>query len=135
MWWNLLADLVIAVHLAYVSFVVLGQLLIMFGVLFRWGWVRNPWFRLTHFAAIALVAIEALASFECPLTTLEYWLRGEAHAEGFVSRLMHGVLYHRAPEWVFTLYYISFALLVLGFLFLAPPRFRRLNPAVNPAEA
>ena len=41
-----LADGVVALHVSYVAFVVLGQLLILAGVVFRWQWVRNFWFRL-----------------------------------------------------------------------------------------
>ena len=129
MFYTLLADLVVALHVFYVAYVLLGELVILFGLAFRWGWARNRWFRLTHLTAILIVAVEAMASVECPLTTWEDNLRamgGQTVTEGtFIGRIMHGVLYYDAPPWVFTAAYISFAVLVLGTLFLAPPRWRK----------
>ena len=54
--YGLLADLVVIVHFAYVGFVVIGQLLILIGIVLRWQWIRNPWFRLIHLAMILIVA-------------------------------------------------------------------------------
>src|SRR5579871_5299788 len=69
------ADVIVAVHLAYIAFVVVGQLAIMAGVFLKWGWVRNPIFRCTHLVMICIVALEALVDFECPLTTWENQVR------------------------------------------------------------
>ena len=122
----LLADVVVAVHMAYVSFVVFGQLAIFLGVLLRWQWIRNPWFRWVHLAMITIVAVEAVLDITCPLTTWEYNLRVLARqqvAEGsFMGRLLHHLMFFSAPQWVFTASYISFALLVLATFWLAPPR-------------
>ena len=52
-----LADGLVALHVAYVAFIVLGQLLILAGLVFRWQWVRNFWFRLAHLVAIAIVGL------------------------------------------------------------------------------
>src|SRR3954453_6359565 len=60
MGYSLLADLVVAIHVAYVSFLPFGQLTICAGVVLRWGWVRNFWFRSAHLLAIAIVATEAI---------------------------------------------------------------------------
>jgi hypothetical protein len=68
---RLLADIIVAVHLAYVSYVIFGLLFIVVGVVLRWQWVRNPIFRWTHLLMICFVAGEALVDFECPLTTWE----------------------------------------------------------------
>src|SRR5262249_30053427 len=46
--YKLAADLVVVVHFGYVSFVLVGQVLILLGVMCRWRWVRNPWFRWLH---------------------------------------------------------------------------------------
>jgi hypothetical protein len=137
MWYGILADLVVAFHLAYVSYVVLGQLLILIGVVLRWQWVRNPWFRWTHLVAIAIVAFEAMLSFSCPLTDLEEYLREMGgrpieQGETFIGRLLHDVLIHYdVPQWVFTTCYISFALIVLATFCLAPPRRRRHRSVEN----
>lgn len=73
--YTILADLVVVAHLAYVLFVVLGLVAILLGYAFGWSWVRNPWFRLTHVAMIAVVVFESLLSIICPLKTLEHYMR------------------------------------------------------------
>lgn len=127
-WYGLLADLIVSVHVAYVAFVIVGLLLILLGGLLRWRWVRNLRFRVAHFLAILIVALEAVAGLICPLTTWEFELRkkaGQDTDEGtFMGRLMHDILFYEAPPWVFTSAYIVFALLVLSTLFLIPPRWR-----------
>jgi hypothetical protein len=126
MWYGLLADVVVAVHVCYVSFVVFGQLAIFLGMFLRWNWIRNFWFRVVHLVMISIVAVEAILDISCPLTDLEYYLRGRAGqemAEGtFVGRLLHDLMFFNAEPWVFTTIYISFALLVMGSFWLAPPR-------------
>ena len=128
MLYGLLADLIVAVHVAYVSYVVVGLLFIWIGLLRKWQWVRNPWFRLTHLAAIAIVAVEAIFDIECPLTVWERELRvlaGQtASADTFVGRCLDSLIFYQAPSWVFTVLHVGFALLVLGTLVLAPPRWR-----------
>ncbi|RDJ93603.1 DUF2784 family protein [Lacticaseibacillus rhamnosus] len=69
--YGLLADVIVAVHVAYVSNVVFGQLAIFVGVVRRWQWIRNFWFRVTHLVAISIVAFEAVMNIPCPLTVCE----------------------------------------------------------------
>lgn len=131
--YSLLADVLVAVHAAYVGFVVVGQVLILAGILRSWTWVRNPWFRLAHLAAIGYVALESLLGIACPLTIWEDRLRGWAGqtvAEGtFIGRWLHRLLFYNFEPWVFTVCYTTFALLVLLTFVWAPPRWRR--PAVS----
>ena len=120
----LLADVVLALHVAYVGFVVGGLGAIWLGYVLGWRWVRNWWFRVLHFAAIGLVAVEALVGLMCPLTLLEDWLRpGDEGSEGFVQRWLHALLFYDWPSWVFTVLYLSFAAVVaLSFVLLPPAR-------------
>jgi hypothetical protein len=124
--YGLLADIVVAGHIAYVSYVLVGQLVILAGWVFKWGFIRNPWFRWTHLTAICIVALEAILHITCPLTTWENDLRrlaGETVEEGtFVGRLLHNLMFYTAPLWVFTACYIGFAALVIGTVLLVPPR-------------
>ena len=60
--YGFLADLVVAVHVGYVSYVVVGQLLIVIGWMAGWNWVRNFWFRMTHLLAMAVVVFEELCT-------------------------------------------------------------------------
>jgi hypothetical protein len=112
-----LADLVLITHVGFVAFVMLGLLLILCGGIFKWRWVRNPWFRYAHLAAIGLVVAEAWFGVVCPLTTLENWLRkqaGEAtYGESFIQHWLQRILYYDAPPWVFTCGYTLFGLAVV----------------------
>jgi hypothetical protein len=136
--YGLLADLLVAVHLAYVAYVVVGQLLILVGVVLRWGWVRNPWFRVTHLLAIAIVAVETVFEIECPLTVWERGLRGlagqEFSGDNFVARLLHSLLFLNLPHWAFPVIHIGLATLVIGTFVLAPPRWRRVRPRREPSS-
>lgn len=135
--YGFLAEFIVAVHLVYIAFVLVGLLLIVAGTLLRWNWIRNPWFRYIHLTMILIVAVEAAVKFECPLTTWENQLRVAAgeHPDmerSFTSRLMGMVLH---PEWASEekLYIGSMVIagLVLGSFLFAPPRTRRRVPVVT----
>lgn len=115
------ADVVVVVHLAYAGFVVLGYVSILAGWAFKWRWVRRRAFRLAHLAAIAIVAIEALAGWICPLTLLENLLRPSPKEGTFIGRLARELLYYDLPGWVFTVSYIGLVLLALALYRLVPP--------------
>ena len=88
--YGLLADLVVVLHLAFVVFVVLGGLLVLWKP--RIAWVHLP-------AAAWGAWIEG-AGWICPLTPLENWLRrqaGEAaYTSSFVERYIIPTLYPAA---------------------------------------
>jgi hypothetical protein len=121
------ADLVVALHFAYLLFTVGGEILILVGGALKWGWVRNTTFRIFHLAAVVYVSLEATVGLVCPLTELEYRLR-QAAGQGveedisFVGRLIRELLFYEFPGWFFTLLYIGFGILVIGTLILLPPR-------------
>jgi hypothetical protein len=81
------AGVVVAVHLAFVVFVLLGGLLVL-------RWPRMAWAHLP--AAVWGAAIE-LAGWMCPLTPLEQHLRRQAGLAGyegdFIARYCLAVLY------------------------------------------
>ena len=77
---EVLANCVVVIHLAYMGYVIFGQLAIMIGWVLRWQWIRNPWFRISHLIMILIVAFEAIVEFKCPLTTWEENLRGSGGA-------------------------------------------------------
>jgi hypothetical protein len=125
MWYSFLADAIVVVHLAYVSFIVVGLVLILLGAALRWSWIRNAWFRWSHLVAIVIVALEALAGIACPLTVWEDELRRlagqDAKAGTFIERWVHPIMFFELPPQVFTTIYVLFALLVLATLWLVPP--------------
>jgi Protein of Unknown function (DUF2784) len=124
--YRIAADGVVILHLGYVSFVVIGQLLILVGILRGWHWIRGFRFRVVHLAAIAVVVTESLLEVTCPLTTLEQFLRrqgGEATYRGdFIGNCVHDLLFFDCEPQVFRLIYALFGLLVLVTFVIAPPR-------------
>jgi hypothetical protein len=121
----LLADLLSTLHLALMLYVIVGQLLIVAGIIFRWRWIRNPWFRWSHMAAILTVAAEALLDITCPLTDWETNLRtlgGQPKDDRtFTDRIINKLLFPDADPLVLTFCYYGFAVLVLLSFVLAPP--------------
>lgn len=120
----MLADALLAVHFGIAVFIVAGLLAVWAGKVFHWKFIFNPAFRYLHLAAILFVALEALLGVACPLTVWEDMLRGTMRPESFVGRWVHGLLYYRAPEWVFTTAYVAWAAATLVTLVLVPPRRR-----------
>ena len=84
---QLLADLVVVIHLLFILFVALGGLLAL-----RWRWV--PWL---HLPAAAWGGFVELTGRICPLTPLENQLRraaGSAGYEGdFIEHYLLPVIY------------------------------------------
>lgn len=120
----MLADLVLFFHFFIAGFIVLGLILVWIGVLAGWRWIRNPWFRYLHLAAIVFVAAQALLGIACPLTVWEDLLRGGARPETFVGRWVARLLYYSAPEWLFTALYVAWATASVVTLWLVPARRR-----------
>lgn len=138
MFYGFLADVVGLVHLGYVSFVVIGQVLIMAGIALGWGWVRNMAFRVLHLLMILVVALESLGELMCPLTTweknLRVWAGQPPSGDSFVADLLNRVLFFDCVpynHWIFKSSYVSFAALVVMTFIVAPPR-RRASAAAKP---
>lgn len=123
--YGLLADLTLVVHALFVVFVVVGLLLIVVGIPCGWTWVRQPVFRYVHLLAIGIVVLEAWFGVDCPLTTLEGFLRLKAgetgHGGSFIQYWLYRALYYRAPPWAFTLAYTLFGAVVVLAWWIAPP--------------
>jgi hypothetical protein len=123
MWYSLLADVIVAFHLAYVSYVIVGQVLILLGWALGWGWVRNLWFRVTHLAAILVVAIEAIFDITCPLTEWEAQLTHGVGERSFIGRWLGDILFINLPDNhpVFLWSYVGVAALILATFVFVPP--------------
>ncbi|HYG42534.1 MAG TPA: DUF2784 domain-containing protein [Bordetella sp.] len=85
--YRVLADLVLLAHAAFVLFVALGGLLVLWK-----RWVM-PW----HLAALAWGATIVGMGWICPLTPLENGLRQlagqEGYAGGFIEHYVFGLIY------------------------------------------
>ncbi|MBI5611848.1 MAG: DUF2784 domain-containing protein [Gammaproteobacteria bacterium] len=125
----LIADAILAVHAGYVLFVIGGQLLILLGWWRGWEWTRGRLFRVAHLAAIVLVVWEAWTGVACPLTVWENHHRALAGAGAypvsFMAYWLRELIFYSAPDWVFTLLYTVFSLIVVASYLLNPPRRRR----------
>lgn len=129
--YQLLADIVLTLHVALVMFVVGGLALVIIGNCRHWRWVNAPGFRLAHLAAVTMIVAEVWVNVSCPLTTLEMWLRAQAGAAtydgSFIEHWLQRVLYYDAPSWVFALVYSLFGVLVLATWLHFPPRSKKLH--------
>jgi len=87
MWYKLFAELVVALHVGFIVFVLVGGLLV-------WRWRRAAWF---HLPAAVWGAFIEFSGWTCPLTPLENWLRhwaGEVgYAGGFIEHYLLPVMY------------------------------------------
>ena len=130
MFYSLLADVVVAVHFAYVSFVIIGELLIIVGIPLGWQWIRNFWFRTIHLVAMLYPAYEMLRGIECPLTIWEFSLLKAAgrdeQSRSFVGRLMSDLMFFDCADdsWVWPWIYGGLAVVFVLTFVLAPPRLR-----------
>jgi polyferredoxin len=133
--YQILAEIVLCVHVAIVMFVVGGLVIVVIGNLRAWRWVNRLGFRLAHLAAIGVVVAEAWFGLACPLTSLENWLRTQAqagtYAGSFIEHWLHRILYYEAPAWVFTLAYSLFGLVVVAAWWYFPPTSRRNSHEAN----
>jgi uncharacterized protein DUF2784 len=87
MWYRVAADLVVAVHLLFICFVVGGAFL-------AWRWPKVIW---VYVPAAVYGALIEFIGFTCPLTPLENYLRrraGEAgYRGGFIAHYLLKVIY------------------------------------------
>lgn len=120
------ADLLLLGHALFVAFVVLGLVFIFAGNWSNWSWVRNPYFRFAHLAAIVVVVVQSWIGVICPLTIWEMALRERAgdavYAGSFIANWLDKLLYYQAPAWVFVVAYSLFGALVVVAWFRVRPR-------------
>lgn len=127
---GILADLLVFVHIMFITFVICGEIAIVVGAFKHWQWIRNLAFRSAHLLAIIAVASEAIFGIACPLTVWENALRrqaGQISQEdiSFVGRLLRDVIFYEFKPWVFTIAYVLFAALVITTFIFVPPLWRR----------
>ncbi len=128
-----LADVILCVHVAFAAYNVLGLAVIWIGRALGRRFVHNPWFRLSHLAAMGAVVLEALVGMVCPLTEWEYGLRAASgepgrYDQGFLQYWAERLFYFDWSPAVFTWLYAGFFGLMVLTAFLVPIRFRRSGP-------
>ncbi|MBI1745961.1 MAG: DUF2784 domain-containing protein [Acidobacteria bacterium] len=125
--YRLLADFVVALHVLWVTFVIIGFLIILMGWWRGWRIIGSFWLRTIHMAGIVIVVSLEWSGRNCPLTDLEKWLRAHhdpalTYLGGFIPHYGERLIYIDVPMiWIAvptTLLTIAIILLY----FLVPPR-------------
>ena len=123
---SVLADVVLAIHFAFVIFVIGGFVVIWIGRSCHWSFVHNFWFRIAHLLAMGFVALQVIANVSCPLTILEQRLRERAgqpvYEESCIEHWLGRILFYDFDAWVFIVTYIGFFLLIVLTFWKVPPR-------------
>lgn len=126
MGWRLLADLLVALHLAFAAFVIFGGFL-------TWKW---RWAAFAHLPALPWGFWVETSGQICPLTPLENHLRhlaGEAgYQGGFLDHYVVPLLYPpgltRADQWVLAALLLAINILAYGALLRPRRHLRRKAP-------
>jgi hypothetical protein len=122
----ILANGVLVAHFGVVLFIIFGLILVLLGGRYRWAWVRNFWFRISHLCAIGYVVAESWLGIVCPLTNLEQGLRARAgqvaYQDDFIAHWLGNVMFYQAPPLSFIAVYSLFALLVVVSWAIVRPR-------------
>src|SRR5512146_2070133 len=126
MTWRLLADLLVALHLAFTAFVIFGGFL-------TWKW---RWAVFAHLPALAWGIWVEISGQICPLTPLEIHLRhaaGEAgYRGGFLDHYVLPLLYPpwltRPDQWALAALLLAINLVAYGALLRPHRHLRRRIP-------
>ncbi len=133
-----LADFIVAFHTLFVGFVVVGQLLIMIGLVCRWRWVRNPWFRVDppalHRRRGRRGRLRRHLSAD-DLGARPPRLAGQTVNDSAVGWFFNSILFFNMPREFFTWIHIGFGALVLATFLIGFPRFPARWPTWSPSQA
>lgn len=132
----LLADGILLIHFALVSFVVLGFIFIWIGYFAKWQFVRNAKFRISHALIMGIVLCESLLGIICPLTEWENYLRiqggeGQAYETGFIQEWIQKIMFYDFSEGTFMVLYLLFFALILITFQAVPPDFKKKRRSEN----
>jgi len=118
----ILAEAILAAHLAIILFNLFGLIVVPLGAICGWRFVRVRWWRLLHLVSLAAVAAQAVFGHACFLTIWQASLTG---ATGLPTPLIMGwvnrVIYWPLPLWVFAAFYLLVFGYALALLWLVPP--------------
>jgi hypothetical protein len=122
----LLAQGVLALHVAIILFNIFGLVAVPMGAVFHWEFVRLFWWRALHIASLVIVAIQAVLGEACFLT---YWqsdlLRAagqRASEEPLIQRTIERLIFWPLPFWVFAAGYVAVLIYAMALWRLVPPQ-------------
>ena len=137
MFWRLLADIIVIIHLLFVIFMVVGFLLTLTAVIGVYVFQKGGWFarffdwkifRWAHLCGIAFVGALTILGMYCPLTNLENALRRRAqdpaqYSGSFIVHYLEKLLYPNIAPIILTIATIFIAVFtVLTFILRSPAR-------------
>jgi hypothetical protein len=102
-----LAQTVLAAHLAIIAFNAFGLVAIPLGAWRGWAWVRVRWWRALHLVSMAVVALQAVLGRACFVTLWQDQLTGARAEPPLIMRWVNGVIYWPLPIWVFAAAYLA----------------------------
>ena len=93
--YKILADLMVALHLAWIVFLFLGA----------WWGVRRRWVKGFHLSGLSFAFLIQIFDWYCPLTHLEVYFRtrhnpAKSYAGDFVIQYLEQVVYLQVPPYV-----------------------------------
>lgn len=118
---NLLAFVILAVHVAIIAFNLFGLIAVPLGAWRGWRFVRVFWWRALHVAVLAVVAVQALFGRACFLTIWQDALAGDANATPLIVRWVNWLIYWPLPVGFFAALYVAVFAYTLALWFLVPP--------------
>ncbi len=123
---RLIALWILILHLGIIVFNIGGLILIPWGGVRGWPWVRNFWLRLAHLAALTVVAIQALLGRACFLTIWQVELSARGETAGrtppLIAHWISQLIFWSVPLWVFTLIYVLVWCYTAALWWRFPPR-------------
>jgi hypothetical protein len=120
--YRLLADLVLAVHFAFIVFVIMG------------GWIvlRQPRAAWLHLPAVVWGALIEFFGWSCPLTPLEVFFLRRSGAAGysgsFIEHYLSPVIYPDGLTPAMQILLGAAVVVIIGLIYVQLWRRRRLNP-------
>jgi Protein of Unknown function (DUF2784) len=118
----ILAEAILAAHLAIILFNLFGLIAVPLGAVWRWQFVRVRWWRLLHLVSLAAVAAQAVFGHACILTIWQAALTGATgRSPPLIMGWVNRVIYWPLPLWIFAAFYLLVFGYALALLWLVPP--------------
>ena len=117
----ILAEAILAAHVAIILFNVFGLVAVPLGALCGWRFVRVRWWRVLHLLLLGTVALQALVGRACILTFWQAAAEGAASPTPLIMTWVNRLIYWPLPTWVFAALYLVIFGYALALLWLVPP--------------
>ena len=118
----ILAEAILAGHVAIILFNVFGLIVVPLGVICGWPFVRVRWWRMLHLVLLGAVALQAVFGRACILTLWQGAVAtGAASPTPLIMGWVNRMIYWPLPIWVFAALYLLVFGYALALLWLVPP--------------